>query len=79
MPVLVGGLIISTPSYIRHYGRSKFNSTIFLGANAVADSTQPSAPYTFNKYHFKQSVKFTLTASTDAGVTNYLIYRNGSD
>jgi hypothetical protein len=46
-----------TPS--KHYGRSKFNSTI-LGANAVADSTAPSAYITFNKYYFKQSVKFAL-------------------
>jgi chitodextrinase len=45
----------------------------------VADSTAPSAPTSLSTNIFKQSVKFTLTASTDAvGVTNYLIYRNGS-
>jgi chitodextrinase len=44
----------------------------------VADSTAPSAYITFNKYYFKQ-LNLLWTASTDAvGVTNYLIYRNGS-
>jgi chitodextrinase len=70
--------IISTPSNILGTTDGRNLTVQFFGANAVADSTAPSAYITFNKYYFKQSVKFTL-ASTDAvGVTNYLIYRNGS-
>jgi hypothetical protein len=52
--------------------------SVQLGANAVADST-PSAPTSFNKYYFSNQLNLLWTASTDAvGVTNYLIYRNGS-
>jgi hypothetical protein len=51
--------IISTPSNILGTTDGR-NLTVQFWLNAVADSTAPSAYITFNKYYFKQSVKFTL-------------------
>jgi hypothetical protein len=71
--------IISTPSNI--LGTDGRNLTVqFLGANAVADSTAPSAPTSLSTNTIlSNQLNLLWTASTDAvGVTNYLIYRNGS-
>jgi hypothetical protein len=69
--------IISTPSNILGTTDGR-NLTVLLGANAVADSTAPSAPTSTNTILSNQ-LNLLWTASTDAvGVTNYLIYRNGS-
>jgi hypothetical protein len=79
MPVLVGGLIISTPSNILGTTDGRNLTVHFLGANAVADSTAPFPTSLSTNTILSNQLNLLWTASTDAvGVTNYLIYRNGS-
>jgi hypothetical protein len=72
--------IISTPSNILGTTDGRNLTVQFLGANAVADSTAPSAPTSLSTNTIlSNQLNLLWTASTDAvGVTNYLIYRNGS-
>jgi hypothetical protein len=72
--------IISTPSNILGTTDGRNLTVQFFRCKCCADSTAPSAPTSLSTNTIlSNQLNLLWTASTDAvGVTNYLIYRNGS-